>query len=257
VSVALALLSSLFWGTSDFLGGTLSKRLPVVAVYGGSQVFGAVVLSGVALASGAWRADLGYWPWAIVAAVCGDVGMLMFYRALALGPMGIVAPLVGLSVLIPIAWGLWRGEQPTGVQVVGTILAIGGIVLASGPELRHPNGIEPIVLSVLSVFAFGAVWIAIAEGSRIDAVMTATAMRLVTVVFLVLVVLVVRTTGGLRRRDLGVLAAIGITDGGANLAFGLAAAGGLLSVTSVLASLYPAVTAVFAALAHRERLQSV
>ena len=50
--IVLALLSSVVWGLADFLGGTLSKRRKAVAVIGGSQSFGLVFASTVALALG-------------------------------------------------------------------------------------------------------------------------------------------------------------------------------------------------------------
>lgn len=257
MAAVLALLSSLLWGTSDFLGGATSRRLPVFAVYGASQVFGAMVLVVIAVGTGAWRSDPGYWPWAVGGAVGGSIGMLLFYRALAIGQMGIVAPLVGLCVLIPVTWGLVHGEQPTSIQELGIVLAIAGILLASGPELGDAAGAESIVLATLALVSFGFVLIAVAQGSQVNAVMTTTAMRLVTVGIVLIVLVIVRTTGGVRWRDVGVLATIGITDGGANLAFALATTMGLLTVTSVLASLYPVVTALLAAIVLHERLRPV
>ena len=64
MAAVLALLSSLMWGTSDFLGGVTSRRLPAVAVYGLSQCVGFVILVTWATASGGWGVDPSYWPWA-------------------------------------------------------------------------------------------------------------------------------------------------------------------------------------------------
>lgn len=252
MAAVLALLASVLWGGSDFLGGLTSRRLSTFAVYGGSQVFGALFLGSIALITGAWRTDLAYGPWALVAAVTGGAGMLLFYRALSIGPMGIVAPLVGLSVIVPVAFGLLRGEQPTSLQVLGIVLAVCGILLASGPELGDTRRAEPLVLSVIAILCFGVVYIAVAEGSRTSALMTTTAMRVTTTIVAVIAWLAIRSSGGVRRRDLPTLATVGITDAGANLSFGLASTVGLLATTSVLASLYPVVTALLAAVVTRE-----
>ena len=83
-------MSSLMWGTSDFLGGVLSRRLPSLAVYGLSQAVGFVLLVTVATVTGGWSAEPGYWPWAISASILGMIAMIAFYQALAIGPMGIV-----------------------------------------------------------------------------------------------------------------------------------------------------------------------
>ena len=53
------------------------------------------------------------------------------------------------------------------------------------------------------------------------------------------------------------LAVIGIVDSGANVTFGAAVSIGMLSITSVLSSLYPVVTAILAAVFLRERLRAV
>ncbi|MSW43637.1 MAG: EamA family transporter, partial [Actinobacteria bacterium] len=102
----LALASSIMWGTSDFLGGQMSRRRPALAVYLGAQVFGFLGLISAAAVTGAWGTSPGYWPWAIAGSLAGVVGMYSFYQALALGPMGIVSPLVALAVVIPVGFAL-------------------------------------------------------------------------------------------------------------------------------------------------------
>ncbi len=163
----LAILSSLMWGTSDFLGGVTSRRLPALAVYGLSQAVGFVVLVAVATVVGGWSADPGYWPWAIGSSVLGMIGMLAFYQALSIGPMGIVSPLVALSVLVPVAVSLLRGELPAAIQVLGIILAISGILLASGPELSGAETAKPLILAGVAALAFGGMFVLMAEGSKV------------------------------------------------------------------------------------------
>ena len=114
MAALLALSSSLMWGTADFLGGLTSRRIPALAVYGLSQAVGFVVLVLAATITSSWGADPGFWPWAIASSLLGMVGMLAFYAALSIGPMGIVSPLVALSVLVPVSFGLLKGEIPAG-----------------------------------------------------------------------------------------------------------------------------------------------
>jgi drug/metabolite transporter (DMT)-like permease len=257
VSAVLALMSSLMWGTADYLGGVTSRRLPPLAVYGLSQLAGFVFLIVVATVSGSWGDEPGYWPWAIAASILGLVGMLAFYAALSIGPMGIVSPLVSLSVLLPLAVGLLRGETPGSVQILGILAAVIGILLASGPELSGAESARPLVLAGVAALAFGGMFLTMAEGSSHSPVMTMTGMRIVTVLMFVGILAVARTLGGARPRDAVPLVTIGVFDAGANVAFGVATTMGLLATTSVLGSLYPVVTAVLAAVFLHERLRAV
>ena len=245
------------WGTADFLGGVLSRRLPALAVYGLSQAAGFVVLVLAATATGGWAADPGYWPWAIGASVLGMIAMLAFYQALAIGPMGIVSPLVALSVLVPVTVSLLRGELPAPVQVLGILVAIVGILLASGPELSGAESAKPLILAGVAAVGFGGMFVLMAEGSKHDPLMTMTGMRVTTVLIFAVILLYTRSVGGARPRDAGPLIAIGVLDAAANVTFGFATTLGLLSVTAVLGDLYPVVTAVLAAIFLRERLRAV
>lgn len=257
MAALLAVMSSLMWGTADFLGGVMSRRLPPLAVYGISQCLGFVLLAAVATGARAWGADPSYWPWAIAASICGLIGMVAFYRALSIGPMGIVSPIVALSVLVPLAVALARGESPATIQLVGITAAILGILLASGPELSGAESARPLLLAGAATVAFGGMFVFMAEGSRYDPLMTMTAMRVTTVVIFGGIFLVVRSFGGARWRDVPTLGAIGIFDASANVAFGFATTLGLLSITSVLGDLYPVVTAILAAIVLHERLRWV
>ncbi len=245
------------WGSADFLGGLTSRRLPALAVYMGSQVFGFIALAIAATVSGSWGAAPGYWPWAIAGSLAGLIGMYAFYRALALGPMGIISPLVALAVVIPVTYGLLRGEAPTSIQILGILAAIIGVLLASGPELGGAESARPLVFAGIALVFFGVMFITIAEGSAVNAVMTMTGMRATSMVMLVVILAFSRSVGGVTSRDLPVLAAIGVVDAAANVIYGVATTMGMLSTTAVLGSLYPVVTALLAALVIKERLRAV
>ena len=107
----LALTSSLLWGAGDFLGGTVSRRLPALAVVGVSQALALVVFLAVALATGeaAQGMPATGWAWAAAAGVSGLIGLVAFYSALAAGTMGVVAPIAALGVVVPVLAGLIGG----------------------------------------------------------------------------------------------------------------------------------------------------
>ncbi len=257
MAVFLALISSVMWGSADFLGGTLSRRRPALAVVGGSQLAGLIAAIAIASVLGKWGDDPAYWRWAVLASLSGFIGLVAFYAALSRGTMGIVAPIAGLGVLVPLGLGLIRGESPTAIQFVGIALTLAGIAAASGPELTGRTELIPLLLAGFAALMFGTSLSAIAQGSRTSAVMTMVAMRATTVVVVFVIACIARSRGGLVRADIAMLAAIGIFDVAANLSFGVATGLGLLAVVAVLGSLYPVTTVVLARWFHHERLVPV
>lgn len=257
VSVALALLSSLLWGTADFLGGTATRRLPSAVVVGGSQAVALICLAPLALVFGARPDNLLVGG---LAGLAGVLGLGTFYAALASGTMGVVAPIAALGALLPVGVGLVRGESPSGLQVAGIIVAILGVVLASGPELSGGASARPLVLACLAALGFGLVAVLLADGAKGPpgaVVVTLLVMRSASVGLLLLAFGVAAGRGfrtGVVPGDLRLLAAIGIVDAAANACYALATRSGLLSVVSVLASLYPVVTILLARQLQAERL---
>lgn len=265
VAALSALLASLLWGTSDFLGGTAARRLPVAGVLGFSQLAALLGLVPLAAVLGALDAPRAYVLPGVLAGLAGMLALGAFYRALALGTMGVVAPVAALGVVVPVAAGLLEGERPGAVRLVGIAVAVAGVVLASGPELSGRAGVQPLVLASLAALGFGVVLLLVAEGSEGGGgqavVMTLLTMRLVSVLSLTALLLaLVRRRGwetGVRRGDLPVLLTIGAFDVGANGAYAVASQSDLVSVAAVLASLYPVVTVLLARRFHAERLAGV
>lgn len=277
MGAALALLSSLLWGTGDFLGGTLSRRAHPVAVIRISQGLAAAALVVIVVLTGE-AGRTGAIPWGIAAAVLGSLGLGSFYAALAAGTMGVVAPVAATGVVIPVVVGLVQGDSPSPLQMGGIVVAIVGVVLASGPERRATLAADvaeaateadaaavpttasrrPLVLAGIAALGFGSALSLVAEGSESSVAMTLLVMRVATTVGCTLLLLtVLRAAPRPHRRDLPVLAAISATDAGANGTFAIASTLGQVSVSAVLASLYPAVTALLAWRIHHESLRRI
>ena len=252
--IVLALLSSLVWGLADFLGGTLSKKRKAIAVIGGSQSFGLLFATILSLAFGLWTWDTSVWINGISAGALGLLGLVGFYTALATGQMGIVAPISSLSAVVPVTIGLAQGERPGTMQVTGIVIALIGVVLASGPELKGDVDPRPVFLAFFAAVTFGFCVYFMAKGGQINPTMTITAMRATQVAVVLIMALAIMSFGGLIKKDIPLLATIGVTDAGANILFAFAASLGLLSVVAVLGSLYPIVTVLLAWWIHKERL---
>jgi drug/metabolite transporter (DMT)-like permease len=263
VGTLLALLSSALWGTADFLGGSASRRLPVLGVVVTSEAFGLVGLLVAAALTGSFGAPAGYVGWALLAAVASAGGLLAFYEALATGTMGVVAPIAALGVAVPVVAGIVAGDRPSAIQGAGVVVAVLGVVLASGPELKAPGrdrktALRPLLLAAVAAIGFGVILVAIDHGARSSTLMTLVVLRVAGLVILVGSGLVT----GRQQLQVGVaalplLAVVGGFDAGANVSFGYASRHGLLSLVAVLSSLYPAVTVVLARWLHKERLSAV
>lgn len=261
MAAVFALLSSLMWGTSDFIGGVISKRVASVVVVGATQCVGLITVATLALATGAWRSPTGYLPWAVLASLSGASGLVIFYRALATGTMGVVAPISAMAGLVPVTAGLLAGERFTAATAFGAALIAVGVVLASAPELRAEAGWRPLAMASVAALLFGISLLAIARGSEYSAIMTMTAMRVVSVTLLGLAVAVLVIRGTVRtsipRNMLPLIVLVGVFDVMANVAFGASANNGPLVISAVLGSLYPVVTAILAAVILHERLRGV
>ncbi len=254
MSALLALLSSVVWGTSDFFGGTLARSRPPIAVIGGSQPFGLALVVLIAVVFGHWQLQTEVLLYGAISGAIGLIGLMSFYAALASGRMGIVSPIASMGVIIPLLIGLARGENPTGLEMFGIVVAVIGMVLASGPEISGGAPAKPVILALVAALTFGVAIYFMALGGSINPTMTIIVMRVVQVSIVLVIAISVRNIGGLDRKDIPTLILIGTTDAAANLLFATAAAIGLLSITSVLGSLFPVVTVILAWWIHKERL---
>src|ERR1019366_1306342 len=166
VTALLALLASLVWGTSDFMGGVVSRRVRPLVVVAVAHLIAALTMLVIAAATHSFGVPLGYLPYAVAAGAVGLVALVAFYGALSTGTMGIVAPIAGTGAVVPVIFGLASGESPSGLQIAGIAAAVGGVVLASGPELSGrggPNGggTRPLVLALVAAVGFGFVFVLI------------------------------------------------------------------------------------------------
>lgn len=264
VSAVLAFAASILWGFSDFLAGHRSKALATTTVVRWSQGLGALVLTvpvvvlaviePAAFRPGAWMG------WSVLAGFGGATALWCLYAALATGTMGVVAPIAGSGALVTVGLGVLVGEQPAVMAWVGMGLALLGGSLASGPELRGGQSGRPIALALGAALGFGIVFFALDRGSR-EALLPTIWLERLIIVLLYLVAW--RRTRGvahreiLGRRDIAWLAVIGLADLAGNSLYAMASSRGLVSVASVLSSIYPVWTALLAAALLHERLKPV
>jgi drug/metabolite transporter (DMT)-like permease len=258
-AVLLALAASASWGVSDFLGGLKTRSGHVLTVLGVSQPAGLVLL--VVVVAARWAAPAGGWwvVWAILAGLGGAIGIGALYRGLAVGSMGIVAPITSTSPLIPLTVGLARGERPSTVQLVGIGVALVGVAFAgwepgeTGAPGRAATGAG---LALTAAVFFGGSQVGLEAASNEDPYWATLVLRMASCATIA-ALLLWRRPPAQRPSVWPTLALIGVLDTVATIFFAVATTKGLFSVVAVLASLYPVVVAVLARALLGERLTRV
>jgi drug/metabolite transporter (DMT)-like permease len=258
VNALLALAASALWGTSDFGGGLISRRLDPSAVVLISQ---ALALAGLVALLPFLRVPTGaYLLTGAAAGVVATLSLAAFYRAMATAPMSLVAPITASGTCVPVLVGLLRGEHLGALQLAGIVVTFFGIVLASGPEFRSGVALrrQALGLSIGAAAGFGVAYTLLALAAGTNVYGTLLSQRIGGLIVLGPIVLKTGVLPGIRlsARRLAALAAIGCCDILANGSYALAASRGDLSIAAVLASLYPVVTALLARIILSERLRA-
>lgn len=258
LAIVLALSCSAGWGAADFLGGLCATRTSIIVVAFLSQVAG-LAFTAALLATDLHAPTERTVVLGVIAGLLSTVGLMALYAGLAIGPMGVVAPLAALSVTVPVTAGLLRGEQPAPLQLAGVGVAVAGIALAS--RQRDALGVRisghAVGLALVAALALGGLAVLLSEAGKHDPTWAVLAVRITAVVLIGGTVLVRRPGLAVDRRLGLTLVTVGVLDSGANLLFVLASQRGLLSLVAVLASLYPVVTVLLARGVLHERLSGV
>lgn len=240
-AVLLALAASASWGVSDFTGGVVGRRRTLLGTLVVTQLTGLVLLAVVAAASGDGLPPAGDTAFAVLAGVSGIVGIAGLYRGLAIGAMSVVAPLSATAAVVPAAFGIARGEQLGAIRYAGIVVALGGILLAArepGARGRLAAGAAP---ALLAIGGFGGVFLSLARASEHSFSWACLFARATSSAIVVAIVLARRPPLRGRAADFARLGLAGILDGAGNVFFAVATTRGLVSVVSVLVSLYPLV----------------
>ena len=255
----LACIASVLWGSSDFLGGLSSRRLPTQLVTGIALVAGlgtALVLFAV-VGGDPTRQDL---LLGAASGVLNCVGLIGLYRALAMGPMSVAAPTTSvMGAGTAVVAGLLGGERFTGLTALGAVAAIVAIVAVSrepeheGKAERAPGHVRrTLVVALLGGLALGLANVCFA-GTAVESGLAPLALaRAVAVAVLVGPALRSRPPTAIPRRDAATAASAGATDAIATTAMLLALQRGPLVLVGVLGALYPIMTVVLARVVLRE-----
>ena len=244
-TVVLALGAAALWGTGDFFGGLAARRAAVLTVLFWSQLAGLVGLVIWTAASGSARPGAGL-LFAAGAGVAGAVGLGCLYRGLAVGAMGIVAPISAASPIVPLVVDLTRGRSPAPVQWVGIVFAIAGIVLVSRDPGRSGRVAAGVGLALTAALGFGLFIVGLGEAAQESAPWATTTARFSSLAAVLLALAWTRSVPRVSRRLLPLIVCVGAFDAGANVLIALASTRGSIGIVAVLSSLYPLTTILLA-----------
>jgi drug/metabolite transporter (DMT)-like permease len=252
-SIVLALSASVTWGVADFFGPLKGRRFGALRVLVYVQLGGLLVISAIVAIRGKGPEDIGALL-AIPAALSGTIGLYAYYRGIAVGAISIVAPIAGISAVVPVVVGIASGDHPSTWQWVGIAASLVGVFLASREPGRTGRVAAGVGLALLAAIGFGGYFPPMHAAGNADFWWAALIFRMTSTAMILSVVAVRRPSLGMPAVEVPILALIGTGDMLGNLLFAAASTSGLVSITSVLASLYPIVTVVLARVILKERV---
>lgn len=256
MTAQFALPAAVSFGIADFAGGLAARRASVLRVTTLVQLAGVtVLLPTLALLPG--RPSVAAASSGAAAGLAGSLGLLLYLRGLAVGPMGVVAPLSALGgASLPFAVGVLGGERPGLVTLGGVAAALLSVVLATAGTRSGGAPVAGLLLGLGSGVGFGLFYVALDATPPGSGLWPLLAARGASIVLFGGLLLVMARVGG-TRGGLGLIVLSGALDMTANILFLFAVRAGPLGVSAVLVSLYPVVVVVLARLVLRERLNPV
>lgn len=266
MAVALALLTSIAYGSSNYLGPRLARGAPLFVLLIAGQTCSLALAAVVVAAQGDAVPDGDAIAAALLAGLGNAAGLVLFYRAAAAGPLSIVTPVGALGAAVPVAYGVAQGESLTALKAAGIVLALGGLALvarrpsavapAAAADAHVPHRARAVALALAAAVCFGVFLAAMGPASQDSSGWAVLLSRLSLLAVLFAVALGTGAQLRLSPARLPLLAIPGILLFAGTLAYAAATRAGDLSVVSVVGSLFPVVTVALALGLDRERLSA-
>jgi drug/metabolite transporter (DMT)-like permease len=259
VTVVLGLAAALLYGIGDFAGGIASRRHTAVTVLLLSYPVGAVLMAAL-LPAFPGHVDARVVSYGIAGGLSGLVGVLLMYGLMTVAPINVISPVTAvLAAIVPVLVGVATGERPPATAWLGIVLGLAAVTLVSRTSDDHPHGrigARILLLAVVSGLGFGMYFVFLARAGHDSGLWPLVISRFASALAIVPLAKSRGAVAMIRGRMLPVVIMAGACDASANMCFLLATRHGLLSVASVLTSLYPATTVVLAVWLLREHTSS-
>ena len=261
-AVALALAASVAWGVGNFLAGIRSRELGMQRVLAFSMTVELALAAAAVGISGHGPPPARYLLWAGLGGIGACIGLAGLYRGLAVGAMGVVAPITATAPVVPVVVGIVRGERPSLLQWLGMAVAVAGAVLISRDSNDRPGSRRLAAgagVAIVSALGFGGSYVGLAEAS-VGGGDPYWAILMPRIVMFALIGVTVAAVGGIKlpsARLVPLVLLAGALDMSGTLLFTISTTKGLISVVSVLSALYPVTVVLLAHVVLRERLARV
>ena len=254
IPAALSLSAVAVWGSSDFLGGLGARRTNAFLFTSIVHGSGMVLIGALAIALGSPFPEYASLRWALLAGAVGGFALALFYRALASGQMGLVAPVAAvLGAAIPTIVTAFAEGLPGNRHLLGFVLAGIGVWLISrtenvsggenGKNKARPEGLG---LAVIAGCGFAGFYLCVHRAGNASALWIAVCSRFASLLVTLAFVIFGRQFRAVPRPVVVIAVAAGILDITGSAVFVRAAQVGRLDAAVVLSSLYPAVTVILA-----------
>jgi drug/metabolite transporter (DMT)-like permease len=254
-TAGLSLLSAATWGGSDFAGGWGARRASSLLITASGQVISMAALVCICLTLRLPVPGAKYLVYAAIGGFEGAFALAIFYRALAMGAMGLTAALTGLlTALIPVIFELFHSGWPGALTSAGLVVGLAAIWMIS----QAPNGsasatpARALMMGACAGTGFGAQLILFKMAAAGGVLWALTSGRIAGAAAILLTVAIARPKGPWRGFWLaGIIS--GSFDAVGNLFYMQASQIGRLDVAAVICSMYPAGTILLAGVVLRER----
>jgi drug/metabolite transporter (DMT)-like permease len=249
VIVVLGLFAAVFYGVGDFVGGLASRTHSAITVLLHSYPVGAVLML-LMLPAFPGHLSARVAVYGIAGGFAGLVGVTIMYSLIVIAPMNIISPVTAvLAAIVPVVFGVAVGERPHVGAWFGIVIGICAVILVSRTGDEHPHGkiaLRTLGLAFVAGLGFGFYFIFLARAGNDSGLWPLVISRLASATVIVPIAVQRRAVHRIGGRMLALTVLAGACDALANMSFLLASRHGLLSLASVLTSLYPAVTVMLA-----------
>lgn len=260
-AILLALGTALCYGVSNFIGPLISRELPTMAVLVAGQTVAFTVSAIVVVAHGSDAPSPDEIGAGLLAGAGNAAGLALFYAAAASGPLSIVTPIGATGAIVPVLVGIATGDQLSAAGAAGIVLAIGGVALAArragGTPAEAADLRRTVLLAAASAACFGVFLWGISPASESGVFWGVMFSRLSLLTLLIGGALLTRQAVRVPPADVPKVALPGVLLFGGTLLYAAATQEGLLSVVSVIATLFPVVTVTLALVLLHERLSRI
>ena len=258
-AIALALAGSIAAGATDFFGGWLSRRLGTLVVLVSSHAAGLVLIGAAAAIVGVPSMDVEFLALSAASGLAVAIGAGAAWRGLVVGHMGVIAPIVAVSAIIPVGAGIIEGENLSVLQSTGIALAIIGVAGASyepsEAESDGPPFAKGLGFALVGVVGLGAFYVtADAAAEQADALSASLINRATSTAFFAVLAMFYFRQLHLPRADVPKVIGIGTLEISAILLVTAATTIGFLAVVGTIGALFPITTILLARFFLNEQL---